>query len=472
MKFYNREKELEILDSTTKLSSGVGAQFIVISGRRRIGKSELIRQAFKKHKYLYFFVSKKRSSNLLKEFNDQFNLFRDDRAEYTDWDSFIEALLTYCTEKRIVLIFDEFQEFSNLEEPIYSIFQKHWEHFQKKRGLIIVVAGSLISLIETIFYSSKEPLYGRATRKIVLREFDFATVRQILTDERRKTNKQRKNVDLRELLSFYAVFGGNPHYYNQIEKENLFKEDIFKIIDLLVLGNYSSLHNEGREILISEFGSEHATYFSILESISKGCDSFSKIESYTQLDSGFLSRSLKILEGNFKLIRKEVPIFPNNRKIIRYRIVNSFMYFWFRYIYANQSKLGLDTSKLVLRKIKKELDSIVGHVFESYCAQYLLDVSAEGDFDFAIKDIGRWWDKHGEVDLVIEGDGNKIAFVECKLSQAGINKKQIANFLGVTARIDAVKYREKQYYFMVGGDVNKEKRQLLEVNNIKLIKLK
>lgn len=455
MKFYNRKKELKILSDTKKLAAKVGAQFVVISGRRRIGKSELIRQAVKNDKHLYFFVSKKRSSNLLKEFNQQFNLLRKDSAEYGDWDSFIKALFEYCTNHAVTLIFDEFQEFYNLEEPIYSIFQKHWDNFQHRKGLTIIVAGSVVSLIEKIFYSAKEPLYGRATRKIVLEEFNFAAVANILKNYKKKTG-------LKNLLEFYSVFGGNPFYYNQIEKEQLFQKNIYVAINRLILQNYGSLRNEGREILIKEFGSEHSTYFSILEAISKGFDTFSKIQNYTQIDSGFLLRSLKTLEFSFQLLKKKVPLFPNNRKISKYVIVNHFTYFWFRYVYANQSILGLNFSQIILKKIKKELNSIIGYTFEKYCTQEILKKSLSGNLPFEVKNIGSWWDKYGEIDLIIDAVKNQVIFIECKLSQGGINTKQINNLLKTADRIDAVKNKNKQYYFMVAETVDRSKRELLK----------
>ncbi len=164
-----------------------------------------------------------------------------------------------------------------------------------------------------------------------------------------------------------------------------------------------------------------------------------------------------------------MPLFPNNRKISKYVIVNHFTYFWFRYVYANQSVLGLDLSQVILKKIKKELNLIIGYTFEKYCAQEILKKSLSGNLPFEVKNIGSWWDKYGEIDLIIDANKNQVIFIERKLSQGGINTKQINNLLKTADRINAVKNRSKQYYFMVAETVDRNKRELLKKHGIGVI---
>lgn len=457
MRFYDRENELNILKETDLLSKKVGGQFLVLSGRRRVGKSELIKKYFKNKDSIYFFVSRKKSQNLLEEFSLQFNLYTGSQSYYKDWDNFIEDLLKYSCKENISIIFDEFQEFTNVDSSVYSIFQKTWDKYQHEKGLNIVVSGSYISLIEKIFYSQKEPLYGRSTRKIVLKEFNFNTVRKILTD-------YRGNVTTLELLFFYTVFGGNPYYYVLMEKGGLFLKDFYQVVDQLILKTFGTLHNEGREILIKEFGNEHLSYFSILSGIAKGYTTFTSLESYTQIDSGNLLRMLKQLQENFLLIEKEKPIFPNNSKINRYSIKNNFILFWFKYVFSNESLLGLDRSDVVLKRVKDEIKTLSGYTFEKYVLEYIL----EQDIFDEIKNIGSWWDKKGEIDIVIDNT-KEVIFIECKMNPSKINKEEINKFISTCERLDSIKRRDKKYYFAVLGEVDTAKRTLLQEHSIDVI---
>lgn len=453
MKFYNRKQELQQLGKIHKLSQKITGQFTIISGRRRVGKSKLINQFTKNKKSIYFFVTKKKAALLLNEFSNILNDKFDLTGRYDTWDDFVETLFKQAIKHKTIIVFDEFQNFNHLTDfDVFGVFQKVWDKHYENKNLNLIVAGSLISLMEKIFSNQKEPLYGRATQKIKLEEFDFKTINEVLRDNR------NKGMSLDDLLNFYTVFGGYPFYYAKVFGSGLFKKNIVDIADELIVKKNSPLNEEGRDILIQEFGSEHVTYFSVLEAVAKNRRSFNKIAYYTKIDDSFLARALNSLENNFKLIKKELPDFSPDRNLKKYFFDNKFLSFWFRYVYAYPS-----SEKFASSKFKKELDSLKGHSFELLCREFLINKFK----DFPLEEIGNYWDKKGEIDLILDSKStNKAAFVECKISVKSLNQQEIDKLKEKSLRVGNLTKRKKIYIFMFADKVNKKSVELLKKNEV------
>jgi hypothetical protein len=317
--------------------------------------------------------------------------------------------------------------------------------------------------MEQIFSNQKEALYGRITQKIRLNDFSFKTVWEILKDHRGKKN------GFKDLLNFYSVFGGSPFYYFKIFNADLFNKDILEIIEKLILENNSPLNEEGRDVLIQEFGSEHPTYFSILEAIAKNKRSFNKIAYYSQTTESFLAKALKQLETKFKLIKKERPVFSSNRKAKKYLLANNFFNFWFRYVYAYSSRTNLNNHDFVGSKIKAELDQLAGFAFEIFCKEFL----SNNFKDFPLEIIGNYWDKNGEIDLILANKKQKRAiFVECKLNSAILNQTQINNLQAKALKVDALKDYQRSYLFMVADEISAKTKKSLKANQIQFYEQK
>lgn len=461
MRFYDRKEELEVLRRSKGLSLNRSGQLVVVVGRRRVGKSSLIKKFNKDG--LYFFVSKKKSFNLLREFSKVLAERLGHDVVFEDWDTFIKEVFLYSINHKCPIIFDEFQNFKYIEDGILDTFQKYWDVYEDQKNLFIIIAGSVIKLLEDIFYEYKEPLYKRATKRIFLHEFRFPVVYKILKD-----NKREATLDLRGFIQYLTVFGGAPYYYSEIDKSDLFNDTLISTIAELVLAQGAVLQDEGREILIQEFGQEHPTYFAILESIALGKDTFTLIASHTNLDTGSLTTALQVLSNKFYLIRKQQPVFPNNQRITRYKITNNFIKFWFRYIYANQSIIRSGYYKNIVDKIESELNELSGRFFEEMCLDFILSKSNEGDFDFPVEEYGCWWDKKGDVDLLVGNKSLKKVFVgECKLDESKVTPQEIDKLKNTALRIDAIKKRDIEYAFFVAEKLSKEKRNLLKKNNVR-----
>ncbi len=243
MKFYNREKELEILEKIEKMSENQ-AQMTTIIGRRRVGKTELIRHFLqKKPNAFYFFVEKKKNEPLLEEFTgilkQKYPFLTN---PFKDWNSFFEFIFEISKKEKMIAVFDEFQNFKFVDSSAFSTLQKIWDLNYKEAKLNLILVGSVITLMEKIFRGSKEPLFGRVNHKIYLEPFTPRVIQNLLGDY------NIKKFD--EFLNFYTVFGGIPKYYAELDNKEQFQEKRFlKIIEEMFFAGDGVLKEEPKDIL-------------------------------------------------------------------------------------------------------------------------------------------------------------------------------------------------------------------------------
>lgn len=236
MKFYNREKELQNLKDIEMLSSS-SSKMTTIIGRRRIGKTKLIKEAYKDG--IYFFVSKKDETLLCKEFVDilQNSLKIKILGEFKKFNTLFEYIMQLSLNQNFTLIIDEFQEFLSINSTIYSDMQNIWDSYKDNTKLNLVLSGSIYSLMKKIFEDKKEPLFGRANNKIHLKAFDINTLKNILNDY----YPSFKNSDL---LSFYTLTGGVAKYVEIFVERGAFT--LKKQLDL-IFDEHSIFLEEGKK---------------------------------------------------------------------------------------------------------------------------------------------------------------------------------------------------------------------------------
>lgn len=261
MKFYNRTTELEILRSNY-LQSLKTPTFQAIIGRRRIGKTMLITESLQGQKYVYFFVSRKSEPILCAEFQHDvermiglkifgtINRFKD----------LFEQLLLFATKENFTLVIDEFQEFDQVNSAIFSDIQNLWDQYKDRIKINFIVCGSVYSLMMKIFENNKEPLFGRLTSKIYLQPFKVDVIKEILTD-------YHPHYKPDDLLCLYMITGGVAKYIEILMEAGAFTK---KLMLDLVTQKDSVFLNEGRNLLMTEFGKEYGTYFTILQLIASG----------------------------------------------------------------------------------------------------------------------------------------------------------------------------------------------------------
>ncbi len=403
MKFYNREKELQNLRDIQS-SSLNSSKMTIIIGRRRIGKTKLIKEAYKDK--VYFFVSKKSEALLCAEFVDiientlRVKVF----GEFSSFKNLFEYLMNLSITTAFTLVIDEFQEFLQINSSIYSDMQNIWDEYKDKSKMNLVLSGSVYSLMKKIFEDKKEPLFGRANNKIHLKSFTVDTLKEIL----KENYPSYKNKDL---LSFYIFTGGVAKYVEIFVEKKAFTFE--KQLDV-IFSDFSLFLEEGKNLLVEEFGKEYTTYFSILSLIASSKTSRSEIESILKRNiGGYLDK----LENDYTMIRKVKPIFSKEgSRTVKYEIIDNYFNFWFRFIYKYKSAIEIENYDFVKSIVKRDFSVYSGKFLEKYFLEKL-------KLKKRYSQIGTYWEKSNlnEIDIVAVNELDKNVLI----GEVKINPKKI-----------------------------------------------
>lgn len=395
MKFYNRAKELEILARNLEQSKK-SACFTIMVGRRRIGKTSLLLESVKGQKYLYLFVSRKNETLLCEQFQKDAGIALGIQifGSITRFKDLFEQLLIFATKEHYTLIIDEFQEFDNVNPSIFSDIQNLWDQYKDKAKINFIASGSIYSMMMKIFENRKEPLFGRLTSKITLQPFVVSVIKEILNDY----NPQYTSEDL---LCLYLLTGGVPKYLDLLMEAGAVTKS--KMLDMATSPD-SPFIGEGKDLLVSEFGKEYGTYFSILQLIASGKTTQSEIDSIINKNTGAY---LVNLEKEYSLITRNKPMFskPESRKT-RWTLNDNYLRFWFRFVYPNQSLVEMEKHELLREYIDKNYEQYSGLILEKYFRAKIAE-------EERVTAIGSYWDSKGEneIDLIALNDLDKRAIV-------------------------------------------------------------
>ena len=406
MRFYNRQKELKNLKDIEVLSKK-SSKMTVIVGRRRIGKTKLVQVAYPKKVYL--FVSKKNEALLYEEFISIIQNQLDIKVlgSFLKFKDLFEYLMNVSKATPFTLVIDEFQEFLHINVSIYSDMQNIWDSYKDETQMNLVLSGSIYSLMKKIFEDKKEPLFGRANNKIHLKPFDIKTIKEILQEH------YPAYLD-KDLLSFYILTGGVAKYVELFVDNSAFTLE--KQLSL-IFDEHSLFLDEGKNLLIEEFGKEYTTYFSILSLISSSKTARSEMESILGKNiGGYLDR----LENEYTIIKKVKPIFAKEgSRTVKYEIIDNFFNFWFRFIYKYKSTIEIENYVYVKDIIKRDFSTFSGRFLEKY---FIEKLKSSGEFS----NIGTYWERgnQNEIDIVAVNDETKtmlIAEVKINLRKININ---------------------------------------------------
>ena len=404
MKFYNRQRELNNLKEI-ELSSKNSSKMSIIYGRRRVGKTTLVKKAYDKKVYL--FVSKKNEALLVQEFVLIIENELDTKilGEFKSFVKLFEYLLILSQTKPFTLIIDEFQEFFYINSSIFSDIQNLWDEYKNSTKLNLIFCGSIYSLMKKIFENQKEPLFNRANNKILLKPFKIDTLQEYMIDN----NPSYTPMDM---LALYIFSGGVAKYLEIFYDKGSFSyEDMLKSIFA-----YNSLFiDEGKNILIEEFGKEYTTYFSILSLIASSKTSRSEIESILEKNiGGYLDR----LENEYSIIKKIKPILAKEgSRNVKYEIIDNFLAFWFRFVFKYKSAVEIENYEFLQELVRRDFNTFAGKFLEKYIKEKLSLTKR-----YSI--IGSYWERgnKNEIDIVAVDELNKnLLIAEVKLNKNKIN---------------------------------------------------
>lgn len=400
MKFYDREEELKVLLEAYEYKK---SEMVVITGRRRVGKTRLIDEFLKEKNGIKVLVVPKEESQVAADFVEAIKGVTGYAPPLNKMKDIMEY---FFKEPKIkVLFIDEFSNFLEVNESIPYEIQKLWDNYKDKTNKLLITGGSYVSMMNKIFTKKKAPLFNRAGTSILLQPLDLCTIWQILTDINVKKPEEK--------IAAYCIFGGVPFYYELIEKRK--KKNIYEIVNSLFFEIGAPLKEEGQNILRQEFGSAYKKYFATLEAINFGLVSMSKISNKLGIRPTTLSKYNLALQRDFKLVERLVPYHQSSFRSKKglYRIKDNTIAFWFSLVYGKQTPIT-----------KEEIDFFISKRYEQFCIDMFdMYLKKKGE---RIKYAGKWWGsiylnekgEQREIDMVVETN-DKLFVGEAKW----INKK-------------------------------------------------
>lgn len=411
-RFVDREMEMETLQSEYERE---GSALVILYGRRRVGKTTLISEFIKDKHALFFLCSEESEAQNRTAFKEKAAEFADNdllrSADVKNWDVLFKAIMDAPHETKPIIVIDEFQYLGKANPAFPSIFQRIWEEILKDRSVMVILCGSLISMMESQTLAYDSPLYGRRTAQIRMKQIPFAYYHEFFPEKSRK-----------ELIESYAITGGVPKYIELFSES----KDIYAAIQKCILNRSGYLYDEPHFLLQQEV-SEVGSYFSILRAIAAGNTKLSAIASVLEVKPTSLTKYLKTLI-DMDILEREVPVTedkPEKSKKGLYKIKDNYLRFWFAFVYPNMSFIESGHSRIVMNKIRKNLvDNHIAYVYEDVCRERMWDLNAEEAWGFHFSKIGRYWDGNTEIDIAaIDPEGKNLILGECKYwhEPVGIN---------------------------------------------------
>lgn len=405
MKFLGREKEILDLEKEYARDGG----FVVIYGRRRIGKTTLIKQFIKSKTAFYFLATKEVESQSMKRFAGVIARTTGNsvmqKAAFSDWLDLFQAVADYKPNEKKVLVIDEFPYLVKVNDSFPSILQNAWDEILKDSNVMLILCGSLISMMKKHALSYESPLYGRRTAQMRIAPLPFTTV------------YENQKLSFEEAAEQYSITGGVPKYMEFFSDG----QPLYEQIKENVLSKNGFLYEEPNFLLTDEV-QVPTNYFSIIKVIADENHKLGTIAGILGLETSALTPYLKTL-SELGFIEKQVPVTERNAEKTRkglYFISDNFLRFWFRYVYPYKGELELDNTQISLDELDKDFkEKFVAFAYEDICKEIFARLCSDKAIDFTPSKIGSYWlnDKSGntQIDVMAVDTVNKRLFAgECK----------------------------------------------------------
>ena len=430
-----REKELLMLE---QLYQEDGFQFLILYGRRRVGKTKLLREFARKHPVIFFSAQEKNDALNLKDFSVSVRKALGYQAEliFNDWETAFAFLDDHQSDQKMVLIMDEFPYIAEDNPSVKSVLQHAIDHRFQQRNFLLILCGSSVSFMEKEVLSAHSPLYGRATAQYEMKPFDYLDSARFFPEW---TPENR--------LLAYGILGGIPAYLAAFSASRSIEENLAEN----VLRESSFLRNETQNLLKMELR-EPSVYNSILEAVASGSSRLNDIAGKIHEEQSKCSRYISTLRG-MRLMEKKIPCGEkeDSKKTI-YQISDPFFSFWYYFLFRNQSYFYLLGEEDAAREIMDSLSGYMGPVFEKVCMEYMIRRAKSRTLPFVPAQIGRWWGnnpqkkKQDDIDiLALDRSGKKAICCECKFRNQHFDEKELRNLLEAS---EIRKEPVEKYYFL------------------------
>lgn len=433
MKFINRIKELSFID---KEYNAKKSSFIVIYGKRRVGKTELIKESGKNKEFLYFLGRQVNNKDNLEQISQICSVFFKEPIligqPFLNWDQFFSYLASHLN-KNTQIVFDEYPYFVSAQTGLSTIFQKWWDESLKKTPYCkLIVCGSSFGMMIEETLSEKAPLYGRRTGQVHVKPFNFYD-----------SWKFFPNLSFSQFLEFYSVTGGNPEYLNRFSSYKTVGEAVLQE----VFSTHSPLYEE-IDFLLKEKLREPKNYYSILKSLALRRNKISDLIEQTGIEKSSLHTYLYYLE-NLGLIEKEVSItepHPEKSRKGIYRIKDQFVNFWFQFVLPYRREIEIGELDFLIKKMNEQLPNIIQENYQRIAFEIITKYSNIGQ----INEIGRYWDNKNEIDNIGFNESTKeIFFIESKWSIRLIGMNILDELIAKAKTIDWNRDSRKEKYVLL-----------------------
>ncbi|PSQ31292.1 ATP-binding protein [Halobacteriales archaeon SW_6_65_46] len=417
MTFYDRDDELDALETTFESS---GHDCYVVYGRRRVGKTELLKRFCADRPHIYFLTAQEAESRQRQKFVEQIAAQFDDRVPRLDsWDEALEYLGEKLATERIVVVIDEFPYLIEQNDSLPSYLQSFVDEQLSETDSMLVLCGSSVSTMESEVLGHESPLYGRRTGQIDLQPLSFRSARDAI------------GYDFEDTVRSFAVTGGTPMYLTLFDYERSLSQNI----QTQILSPTAVLYNEPEFLLRTELRNP-ARYMSILEAVATGHTTPNEIAGSTGIGSGPLSKYLQTLR-RLRLLDREVPVTASAKqsKRSRYRVSDEFLRFWFRFVEPNRSGIEEVPEVVYDGTIRPNLSDHVATTFEHVCQEIVWEAIRQGELG-PYSEVGRWWYGEDEIDIVgLAPDTDRILLAECKWTSEPVGHALVNQLLEKSERV-------------------------------------
>ena len=430
--FIGRERELVSLE---KLYASDKFEFAVMYGRRRVGKTELIRRFIKDKKAIYFMGVESNARQNLENFSRNIMECETGFQMETTFVSFqaaLEYVFRMAEKERLILAVDEYPYVARSDESLASTLQLLIDKYKSSSRLMLILCGSSMSYMEDHVLAYKAPLYGRRTAQMKILPFDFED-----------TCRCFHGFSDQDKALVYGIAGGTPQYLLQMDDRLSIEDNIKNTF----LDPSSSLFEEPENLLKQEVR-EPALYNAIITAIATGSSRMSEIASKVGESTSVCAAYLKNLIA-LGLVKKETPYGNKESHKSIYIIDDNMFRFWYRFVPENTSIIARGAADLAYSRIAPYLSDYMGSVFEEICKQYLWKLLLTGKSPVEFRDLGRWWGtdpstrSQAEIDIMGEKDKDEALFGECKWT----NEKVEVNILEkLESRSRMFRYRKTHLY--------------------------
>lgn len=435
-----REQELQQLE---ELFQSDHFEFLIMYGRRRIGKTTILQEFAGRHRVMFFSAQEKNDALNLTDFSRTVQKYHGDtlNAPFRDWESAFRYAMKLAdishgshntlsgekkgegdtltsgatgdaarkkTEKaaeKQVLIIDEFPFLAAPNPSVKSILQHLIDHDWKNRNLLLILCGSSVSFMVNDVMGYKSPLYGRTTATREVLPFDYLESAAFFPD-----------YSVEEKLIAYGILGGVPRYLAAFDKE----KSIVKNVEQQIVHDGAFLNDEPLMLLRMELR-EPGVYNSILEAVANGANKLTEIADRIREERSKCSKYIATLQS-IRLLEKKIPCGePEKSKKGIYALADHYYCFWYRFIFTNHNYYTILGDHEAAAEIMEEINDYMGPVFEDICRQYIIRQAKKRKLPFIPAIVGKWWGtnpvlkRQDDIDVVaLDKKGTEALFCECK----------------------------------------------------------